>query len=43
MRGPRQQITGLSKDATLDRECESGGHKHIDMLDLFFLMLKTQP
>jgi len=34
MSGPRQQITGLSKDATLDRERESGEHRHIIVLDV---------
>lgn len=28
MSGPRQQITGLSNDATLDRMREPGGHSH---------------
>lgn len=31
MSGPRQLITGLSRDATLDREREPGGHTHKNM------------
>lgn len=37
--GPRQQITGLSKDATLDRMREPGGHSHRNT----FHRIKPQP
>lgn len=39
MSGPRQQITGLSKDATLDRMREPGGHSHRNT----FHRIKPQP
>lgn len=32
MRGAKQQITGLSKDATLSREREPGGRRHTNTL-----------
>lgn len=41
MRGPRQQMTGLSKEATLDRERESGGKQTSSHVQIF--NTNTQP
>lgn len=41
MIGPRQQITGLSKDTIVDREREPAGHKHTNTTHCS--QIKTQP